>query len=304
VFVDCLLRPRGHPAALLGRVHVNRIWRRHFGRGILPTTDNLGIGSSPPSPPELLEELAAGFIADSWSSHALHRRIITSAVYRQSSTRRPDGLARYSDWLQARESGLSTAHDHPPRADRVVVLFQNGGPSQMDLFDPKPELVRMNGKPYPGGVKVETLSPGGSGNLLGSPFAFRPAGLSGMRLSELIPHIAPIANDITLVRSMTTESVCHEAALRIAHSGHAIATDRPSFGSWLTYGLGSLNRNLPAFVVLPDPAGLPINGTLNWSAGWLPAQYQGTAFNAGDAATPPVLNLHTPGRMSEAARRR
>ncbi|MFM7921055.1 MAG: DUF1501 domain-containing protein, partial [Planctomycetaceae bacterium] len=118
-----------------------------------------------------------------------------------------------------------------------------------------------------------------------------------MLLSELIPHISSIADDITLVRSMTTESVCHEAALRISHSGHAIATDRPGFGSWLTYGLGSLNHNLPAFVVLPDPSGLPINGTLNWSAGWLPAQYQGTAFNAGDPSTPPVLNLQTPSRV-------
>ena len=207
-------------------------------------------------------------------------------------------------WLHAAERGRNSAAHHPPKAERIVVLFQNGGPSQMDLFDPKPELSRMNGKPYPGGVKVETLSPAGSGNLLGSPFEFRPAGESGMLLSELIPQIASIADDITLVRSMTTESVCHETALRIAHSGHPIATDKPSFGSWLTYGLGSLNRNLPAFVVLPDPAGLPINGTLNWSAGWLPAQYQGTAFNAGDLSTAPVLNLRTPGRVPAAARQR
>jgi len=207
-------------------------------------------------------------------------------------------------WLLAEQQGqLQSAH-HPPRAERVVVLFQNGGPSQMDLFDPKPELSKLHGQPYPGGVRVETLSPAGSGNLLGSPFQFHPAGQSGMVLSELIPHIASIADDITLVRSMTTESVCHEAALRISHSGHAIATDRPSFGSWLTYGLGSLNQNLPAFVVLPDPGGLPINGTLNWSAGWLPAQYQGTAFNSGDPSTAPVLNLRTPGRVPEAARRR
>jgi hypothetical protein len=208
------------------------------------------------------------------------------------------------NWLLAEQQGqLQSAH-HPPRAERVVVLFQNGGPSQMDLFDPKPELSKLHGQPYPGGVRVETLSPAGSGNLLGSPFQFHPAGQSGIVLSELIPHIASIADDITLVRSMTTESVCHEAALRISHSGHAIATDRPSFGSWLTYGLGSLNQNLPAFVVLPDPGGLPINGTLNWSAGWLPAQYQGTAFNSGDPSTAPVLNLRTPGRVPEAARRR
>src|SRR4029079_7323949 len=143
-----------------------------------------------------------------------------------------------------------------------------------------------------------------SGNLLGSPFTFRPAGESGMVLSELIPHTASIADELTLVRSMTTESVCHETALRIAHSGHPLATDRRSFGSWLTYGLGSMNRNLPAFVVLPDPGGLPINGTLNWSAGWLPAQYQGTSFNAGALSVAPVLNLRTPGRVPEAARRR
>ncbi|MFM7072367.1 MAG: PSD1 and planctomycete cytochrome C domain-containing protein, partial [Planctomycetota bacterium] len=96
-FADWLLRPAGRPAALLARVHVNRVWRQYFGRGIVPTTDNLGIGGSPPSHPALLEELAAGFIADGWSPKALHRRIVTSAVYRQSSAPRPDGLARDSN---------------------------------------------------------------------------------------------------------------------------------------------------------------------------------------------------------------
>jgi hypothetical protein len=171
----------------------------------------------------------------------------------------------------------------------------------MDLFDEKPQLTARNGKPYPGQSKVETLSPSASGNLLGSPFRFQPAGNCGMNLSEIIPHIAGIADEITLVRSMTTESVCHETALRIAHSGHPLATDRPSLGSWLTYGLGSANQDLPAFVVLPDPGGLPINGTLNWSAGWLPAQHQGTPFSVGDSAAP-VLNLRTPDRISAAAR--
>jgi hypothetical protein len=174
----------------------------------------------------------------------------------------------------------------------------------MDLFDPKPELSKYDGKPYPGEKKVETLSPSKSGNLMGSPFAFQPAGQCGMLLSELIPHTAGIADDITLIRSMSTESVCHETALRIAHSGHPLATDRPSLGAWLTYGLGSLNQNLPAFVVLPDPKGLPINGALNWSAGWLPAQHQGTPFNVGEGAVAPVLNLETPARFSAAGRTR
>ena len=191
---------------------------------------------------------------------------------------------------------------HRPRAKRIICLFQNGGPSQMDLFDPKPELSKRSGQPYPGKQKVETLSSSSSGNLLGSPFAFRPAGRCGMELSELLPHTASIADDITLVRSMSTESVCHETALRIAHSGHPLATDRPSMGAWLTYGLGSVNQNLPAFVVLPDPAGLPTNGTLNWSAGWLPAQHQGTPFNVGEGSITPVLNLKTPSRISAPAR--
>lgn len=206
--------------------------------------------------------------------------------------------------VRAAERGRAVGPHHTARAQRIICLFQNGGPSQMDLFDPKPELAKMNGKPYPGKQKVETLSPSASGNLLGSPFTFKPAGKSGMLLSELIPHTAAIADDICLIRSMVTESVCHETALRIAHSGHPLATDRPSIGSWLTYGLGSLNQNLPAFVVLPDPGGLPINGTLNWSAGWLPAQHQGTPFNAGELSIAPVLNLRTPDKITAGARSR
>lgn len=204
---------------------------------------------------------------------------------------------------RAGEPARAPSPHFPPRAERIICLFQNGGPSQMDLFDPKPELSKFNGKPYPGQSKVETLSPSKSGNLMGSPFAFRPAGQCGMELSEILPHTATIADDITLIRSMSTESVCHETALRIAHSGHPLATDRPALGAWLTYGLGSMNQNLPAFVVLPDPAGLPINGTLNWSAGWLPAQHQGTPFNVGEGAAP-VLNLQTPERTPAGARAR
>ncbi len=211
------------------------------------------------------------------------------------------GAAALASLLE-REARAAARPHFRPRAKQVICLFQNGGPSQMDLFDPKPELNRLNGKPMPGGKKVETLTPSACNYLLGTPFKFRPAGRSGVLLSEVIPHTAAIADDITLVRSMSTGSVCHEAALRIAHSGHAIATDRPSLGSWMVYGLGSLSDDLPAFVVLPDPGGLPINGTLNWSSGWLPAFYQGTPFNAGDLAKAPVLNLQTPADVPAAAR--
>jgi hypothetical protein len=121
-----------------------------------------------------------------------------------------------------------------------------------------------------------------------------------MELSELLPHTGSIADEITLVRSMSTESVDHESALRLIHSGKFLA-GMPSWGSWLVYALGSENANLPAFVVLSDPGGLPVDGEKNWSSGWLPAVYQGTMFNAGRA---PVLNLAPPGGASPASRQR
>ncbi len=185
------------------------------------------------------------------------------------------------------------------KAKSVICLFQHGGPSQMDLFDPKPELTRHSGKPYPGG-NLEIHFDKQAGNVLGSPFMFEKHGQCGMELSELLPHTGSIADDITLVRSMTTESVDHESALRLIHSGKFLA-GMPSWGSWLVYALGSENANLPAFVVLSDPGGLPVDGEKNWSSGWLPAVYQGTMFNAGRA---PVLNLAPPVGASPAARQR
>jgi Protein of unknown function (DUF1501) len=186
---------------------------------------------------------------------------------------------------------------HPPRARAVVCLFQHGGPSQMDLFDPKPELTRRHGQPYPGQVEAHFHTQ--VGKLLASPFRFRPCGNSGVELSELLPHTARIADDFTLVRSMTTEVVDHEAALRMIHSGKPLA-GRPAWGSWVLYGLGSLRRDLPAYVVLGDPGGLPVDGPNNWSSGFLPAVYQGTPFRAGAA---PVVNLAPPADVPAAGRR-
>ena len=119
-----------------------------------------------------------------------------------------------------------------------------------------------------------------------------------MVLSELIPHISEIVDDLTLVRSMTTDSVDHETALRLIHTGKILA-GRPTWGSWVVYGLGTENQNLPAYVVLSDPGGLPVDGVRNWSSGWLPAIYQGTPFRSGDA---PVLNLKRPPEITSEAR--
>jgi len=157
----------------------------------------------------------------------------------------------------------------PAKAKAVICLFQHGGPSQMDLFDPKPELNKRDGQDYPG-QDLEIHFDKQAGKLLQSPFKFFKHGQSGTEFSELIPRMAGIADEITLVRSMVTDSVDHESALRIIHSGKFQA-GRPTWGSWVTYGLGTERQDLPAYVVLSDPAGLPVDGIRNWTSGWLPA---------------------------------
>jgi hypothetical protein len=173
----------------------------------------------------------------------------------------------------------------PPRARAVIQFMQNGGPSQMDLFDPKPELQKRNGKPIPG--SVETFQMGNTRLLLASPFKFQRRGKCGMELSEVLPHLGTIADEITLVRSMYTEHNNHTEALVMMNTGK-IFQGRPSLGAWISYALGTVNQNLPAYVVLRDPAGYNTTGKLVWSSGWLPALFQGTEFNSAGA---PVLNL-------------
>ncbi|MGD9644553.1 MAG: DUF1501 domain-containing protein [Pirellulales bacterium] len=184
-----------------------------------------------------------------------------------------------------------------PKAKAVICLFQFGGPSQMDLFDPKPELTRLNGQPHPGKLDVHFVSQ--AGNLLASPFKFSPNGHSGIELSEAIPHTAGIADEITLIRSMHTFTVDHEAGLRLIHNGKN-QLGRPACGAWLSYALGCETENLPAYVVLADPGGMPIDGVRNWSSGFLPAAYQGTPFRAGPS---PVLNVRTPESVGPTSRR-
>jgi hypothetical protein len=183
------------------------------------------------------------------------------------------------------------------KAKAVICLFQHGGPSQMDLFDPKPELTKHHGKPHPDKLEVHFHTQ--QGKLLASPFKFAKHGQAGVELSELLPRTAKIVDDITLVRSMKTDSVDHEAALRVIHSGKIFA-GRPAWGSWVVYGLGTERKELPAYVVLSDPGGLPVDGTNNWSSGFLPAVYQGTPFRATGT---PVAHLATPSDVPADARR-
>lgn len=173
------------------------------------------------------------------------------------------------------------------RAKAVIHLFMNGGPSQMDLFDPKPMLAKHHGRPYFDRIAGEIENIGAAGALMRSPFRFARHGRSGMGVSELLPHFATHVDDIALIRSMFTTNLTHEPAIYLIQSGK-MGPGRPSLGSWVVYALGTENQNLPAYVVLDDPLGLPINGIENWQAGFLPPVYQGTRFRSTGS---PVLNL-------------
>ncbi|MBI4604382.1 MAG: DUF1501 domain-containing protein [Planctomycetes bacterium] len=190
--------------------------------------------------------------------------------------------------LEARP-GRAADRAHPAMARAVILLVQNGGPSQMDLFDPKPALNRLEGQIHT--TKVEMFQPGSEGNrLLGTPFRFYRRGRSGMEISEAIPHLGSVADDLCLVRSMHTEHNNHTEALVMLATGK-IFPGRPALGSWISYALGTENEDLPAFVVLRDPKGYNTSGTLLWQNAWLPAVHRGTELSAVGA---PVLNLHPP----------
>jgi hypothetical protein len=172
----------------------------------------------------------------------------------------------------------------PGRARAVIQLFMHGGPSHVDLLDPKPLLTRFDGTAPPREVADDEKI---TGNLLKSPFRFHKHGQAGIELSETLPHLARHVDDIAVIRSMFTLHRNHEQACWMMHTG-LIVSGRPSVGAWVAYGLGTENQNLPAYVVLPDPAGLPVDGIRNWSSGWLPPLYQGTPFRSSGV---PILNL-------------
>jgi hypothetical protein len=176
-----------------------------------------------------------------------------------------------------------------PSAKAMISLFMQGGPSQIDLLDPKPELNRLDGQKFPGTIKYDNAAQASS-TVLGSPWKFRPRGESGTEISELLPHVAEIADDIVVVRSMRTGVNNHGQSIHAMNSGRT-QRGRPALGSWLTYGLGAETNNLPAFVAMTDPKGIPVEGVLNWSNGWLPSLFQGTVIRPQE---PRILNLEPP----------
>ncbi len=195
-------------------------------------------------------------------------------------------------------SGAPSGFHFPPRAKAVIQLFQHGGPSHMDLLDPKPELNRQDGKPMPK-YFTDLVKISAHGNLLGSPFKFRPYGECGVEYSELLPHTASCADDIAVIRSMHAEHNNHEQALWQMHTGR-IVTGRPTIGAWVSYALGSETQNLPAYVVLRTDNSLPTDGTRNWSSGFLPPRHQGVHFRHTGT---PILYLQPPSPVTENTQR-
>lgn len=202
------------------------------------------------------------------------------------------GLA-LADLVHAQDRAISPLAEKPQhfpaKAKHCVFLFMNGGPSQVDTFDPKPELDKRDGQPYVGDAKVGSNGRP-IGHLMKSPFPFARHGESGLEISSLFPHTAKHADDLCVIRSMHCDTPQHSNGCLQMNTG-SIMIGRPSIGSWLSYGLGASNQNLPSFVVMTDPRGGPIGNASNWSAGYMPAAYQGTLFRSSGS---PLLDLATP----------
>ena len=199
---------------------------------------------------------------------------------------------------------LGTSH-FPPKAKRIIYLFQSGGPSQLDLYDPKPTLIKKHGTELPEEIRQGQRLTAMSGNqaslpLAGSPFKFNPHGQSGIEISDALPHISSIADDICLVRSMHTEAINHGPGVTHMQTGSQFP-GRPSIGAWLNYGLGRTNDNLPSFVVMTTKGkgGQPLVSRL-WGSGFLPSENQGIRFRSG---ANPVLHLQNPNGIDRKSRR-
>jgi hypothetical protein len=180
-----------------------------------------------------------------------------------------------------------------PKAKRVIQVFSCGGVSHVDTFDHKPELAKQHGKTLTGKGKIDTFF-GRPGNLMKSPFSFRQYGQCSKWVSDLFANLAACVDDLAIIHSMVAKSSNHTPATFQMNTGFTM-NGFPCLGAWLSYGLGSDNQDLPAFVVLPDPRGLPAGGAINWTQGFLPATYQGVAFRTSGE---PITDLFPPKEIS------
>ena len=204
-----------------------------------------------------------------------------------------DGVSKFANPLAVKPPHFA------PQAKSVIFLFMYGGPSHVDTFDYKPKLYDLDGKT----ITVKTKGRGGSkakGRVVGPKWSFKQYGQSGQWVSQLFPHLATCVDDIAFIKSMTADSPIHGSAMLQMNSGR-ILSGSPALGSWLNYGLGSVNENMPGFVVMLDPTGGPISGAKNWSSGYMPATYQGTIMRSKGA---PIIDLKPPPGMSNKTQRK
>ncbi|HEU4751765.1 MAG TPA: DUF1501 domain-containing protein, partial [Armatimonadota bacterium] len=222
---------------------------------------------------EFLWEMGGGFVATA----------LTAMLAQDGFFARPAAAAELS------AGPLAPKRSHfPGKAKSVIFLFMYGGPSQVDTWDPKPELTKRDGQPMPNLDSDPLFKARNPGTLLGTRRQFTRCGQSGIEVSDLYPHLGRCIDDIAVIRGTYADSFAHGSGLLQMNTGF-VRQGYPSMGSWVTYGLGTVNQNLPAYVVLLDHRGGPISGPPNWGSGFMPATYQGTQFRtAGD----PVLNLN------------
>lgn len=224
------------------------------------------------------------------------RELLRSAGFGFGSLAAADLLSEHRSAEGARReatsSPLSVHESHfPARAKRVIHLFMNGGPSQIDTFDPKPKVSELDGQPLPDSIKqqLQRTQRNRVGVLFGSPFSFRQYGESGIPISELYPYVAQHADELCVVRSMQGEIANHSPGLLLTNCGHS-TLPRPSVGSWLLYGLGTESEDLPGYVVL-CPQGMPTAQSQNWTSAFLPGVYQGTHIDTESQGRELIPNL-------------
>lgn len=218
----------------------------------------------------------------------------------------PMTLAGQSSFLSSTDPAVGKPH-FTPRVKRVIYLFQSGGPSQVDLFDHKPQLLKYQGQDLPPSIRKTQRQTGMSAGqkifpVVPSPYAFKPRGQSGTEISDLLPYTAQVADELTVIRSMYTDAINHDPAATFVQTGSQ-QPGRPSIGSWVSYGLGGENDNLPSFIVLlsrSTSSGQPLYDRL-WGNGFLASHHQGVKFRSGKD---PVLYLDNPLGVSSEDRRR
>src|SRR6266446_611279 len=210
-----------------------------------------------------------------------------------------DGFFQLVAAAEANANPLAPKPAHfAAKAKSVIFLFMYGGPSHIETFDYKPDLYPLDGKT----IEVKTFGRGGhrnQGRIVGPKWKFNQYGQCGKWISDLFPHVATCADDIAFLHAMYAESPIHGSAMLMMNSGR-ILSGHPSMGSWITYGLGSENENLPGYVVMLDKTGGPISGPKNWSSGYMPAAYEGTVIRADHT---PIHNLDLPPGLTRDAQR-